>query len=65
MPSLDMRRAIGCGSRGKRHQRIGRGDRLLRRLDLYRVVYTVTVDGRKRSAMEEWRLSHRGEGAKR
>jgi len=32
--------------------------------DLYRVVYTVSVDGRKRSVMEEWRLSHRGEGAK-
>jgi hypothetical protein len=33
--------------------------------DLYRVVYTVTVDGRKRTVMEEWRLSHRGGGAKR
>ena len=33
--------------------------------DLYRVVYTVTVDGRKHSVMEEWRLSPRGEGAKR
>jgi hypothetical protein len=32
--------------------------------DLYRVVYTVTVDGRKQSVMEEWRLSYRGEGAK-
>jgi hypothetical protein len=33
--------------------------------DLYRVVYTVTVDGRKHSLMEEWRLSNREEVAKR
>ena len=33
--------------------------------DLYRVVYTVTADGRTHSMMEEWRLSPRREGAKR
>ncbi len=33
--------------------------------DLYRVVYTVSVDGRKKSVMEEGRLSPRGEEAKR